>query len=59
MGPIPEPKGRVERILLLWARALIRSQYKVSLGKFGLSGGFRGDCRDTFGGEKQHDGFDS
>ena len=29
MGPIPEPKGRVERILLRWARALIRSQHKV------------------------------
>ena len=29
MGPIPEPQGRVERILLLWARALIRSQRKV------------------------------
>ncbi|NBR71806.1 MAG: hypothetical protein EBT75_06915, partial [Proteobacteria bacterium] len=29
MGSIPEPKGRVERILLRWARTLIRSQQKV------------------------------
>jgi len=29
MGPIPEPQGRVERILLRWARTLIRSQHKV------------------------------
>ena len=45
MGAIPEPKGRVERILLRWARTLIRSQRRilwVSLALVVVAGGITG-----------------